>query len=138
MHLQVTVDVGIGEVDPPRVRAFGIDCKYLHTVSIKAELHLMRFGETLDMFVAVPHQSNLNIVLCIDGKRVVDNRSAARSEGQSVEVVFLREIGRTSTTLEAGVRTGLPMASRLIFCAAARDLSSSVGESPPTLTLSKP
>src|SRR3989441_2165673 len=94
MHLQVTVDVSIGEVDPPRVRAFGIDCKYLHTVSIKAELHLMRFGETLDMFVAVPHQSNLNIVLCIDGKRVVDNRSAARSEGQSVEVVFLREIGR--------------------------------------------
>src|SRR5206468_10938801 len=56
-HLQVTVDVSIGEVDPPRVRAFGIDCKYLHTVSIKAELHLMRFGETLDMFIEIGRAS---------------------------------------------------------------------------------
>ena len=108
MHLQVTVDVSIGEVDPPRVRAFGIDCKYLHTVSIKAELHLMRFGETLDMFIAVPHQANLNIVLCIDGKRVVDNRSTACSEGQSLEVVFLCEIRRHQHNVRSRCAHGPP------------------------------
>jgi hypothetical protein len=37
-----------------------------------------------------------------------------------------------------GERLGLPTASRLIFCAAARYRSNNVGERSPTVTLSKP
>ena len=61
----------------------------------------MRFGESLDVFITVPHQADLNVVLRIHRERVVDDRSSARSEGQTLEVIFLRQIRRHQNNVGA-------------------------------------
>src|SRR5207244_3030243 len=60
------------------------------------------------VLITIPHQPNLNLVLRVDWKRIVDNRSAARSERQSFDVVFLRKIGRNQHDVSTGSAHGAP------------------------------
>jgi hypothetical protein len=45
----------------------------------------VRLGETLDVFVPISRQSNLDLVRAVEGKRVADERPTACAERQAVE-----------------------------------------------------
>ena len=77
----------------------------LQPLLVQQELELVRLVQPLDMLVAVARQTNLNVVLAVSRERVVNQRAAARAEGQAFEVLLLREIGRDSDGVAAG-RTG--------------------------------
>ena len=90
---QILVGVFIGIVraglQPPRRHR-----EKLNAIAIQREFHLVGLGESFDVLVAVPHQSNLNLVLGVRLKCMSDHCSAPRPERQAVKVLFLREIDR--------------------------------------------
>jgi hypothetical protein len=112
--------------------------EHLQPSAVDADLHLMRLGQPLDELVAIARQAKLELIFAVGRKRVPHAGAGARAERLPVEVIFLRQVrGRTMVSAPAE-RTGVPTARRLIFCAADRYRSSSMGDRPPTLMLSNP
>ena len=74
--------------------------------------------QALDVLVAVARQPDLNLVLAVQRKRCTEQRAAARADRQTLEVLLLREVGRSRIVSPPGERLGRPTASRLIFSAA--------------------
>ena len=60
------------------------------------QLEIVRFGQALDVLVAIPHQPNLDLVLAVHRERVVDDRAAARPDRQPLEMFLLRQVGLES------------------------------------------
>ena len=54
------------------------------------------------MLVAIAHQPDLDLVLAIQRKRVMDEGAAARADRKTVDVFFLRELRGNSDGLAAG------------------------------------
>ncbi len=68
----------------------------LDALTVELHFQLVRLAEAFDLFIAVAHQADLNLVLAILRKLVRDRDPAARADRQSVEVRILRNIGRHS------------------------------------------
>ena len=58
----------------------------LHARLVEQQLEIVRLGKTLDVLVAVSHQPNLNLVLAVHRKGVVDDRAAASADRQALEM----------------------------------------------------
>ena len=116
--LQVPVDAFVGVVvaHPVAIRRHG---KELETLPVKGDFELVRLAQPFDVLVPVPHQADLDFVVSGARKGVVDDRAAARAEGQAVHVLFLREVGREVTTRIAGAAAASDR-RRVTFCAAMR------------------
>jgi c-di-GMP-binding flagellar brake protein YcgR len=54
------------------------------------DLHLMRFGESLNVLIAIARESNLKLILAASRKRI--NRRATASAERKIGVIFLSEI----------------------------------------------
>ena len=98
----------------------------------------MWFVQALDVLVAVTCQAKLNLVLAVLYEGVREDRPAASTDRQTLDMFFLREVGPDPNRLAARGTTGSPIAIRLIFCAAVTYRSRSVGDRSPTVMLSNP
>ncbi len=85
-------------------RMFGFTLRWthreqLHARSVEQQLELVWFCEPFDVLVTVAHQANLNLVLAVHRKRVVDDRAAARTDRQPFDMAFLCQVGRHADRL---------------------------------------
>src|SRR5262249_50903841 len=78
----------------------------LDSLAIEHELDLMGLVETFDVLIAVALKAELELVLGVEGEVVVDDGAAARAEGELVEVLLLREVGRKVDGVAAGGAEG--------------------------------
>src|SRR6185369_17238106 len=68
--------------------------EYLYPLTVDRELDLMRFPQAFNVLVAVASQAKLNLVFGIQGKGVMNRRSATGPEGKFVEMLLLCEVRR--------------------------------------------
>ena len=68
--------------------------EHLHALAVEQQLDLVRLAQPFDVLVAVARQADLDLVLAVLRERVVDDRAAARADGQAVDVLLLREVRR--------------------------------------------
>ena len=52
----------------------------------------MRFVQAFDFLVAIACESDLNFIFGVLRERVCNQRTAARAQGQSFDVLFLRDV----------------------------------------------
>ena len=64
----------------------------LDALLVQQQLEIVSFAEALDELVAVPRQSNLDLILSVQRKRVTDHGAAARADRKAVEVLLLGEV----------------------------------------------
>src|SRR5215468_2349350 len=78
----------------------------LDSLAIEHELDLMGFVETFHVLIAVALEAELKLVFGVKGEVVVNDGAAARAEGEFVEVLLLREVGRKVDGVSAGGAEG--------------------------------
>src|SRR5262245_21712396 len=89
IELQVVVSVRVVIACVP------IGCpesEHLDAFAIEGDLHLVTEAETFDVFVAVSLKSDLNLVLRILRKSVLNQRSATRAKRETFEVFVLGQV----------------------------------------------
>ena len=64
----------------------------LHPFTVQHQFHLMFAGEALHVLIAVTGQAQLDLVLRIQRKGVVQHHAAAGAEGKVVEMLLLGEV----------------------------------------------
>ena len=64
----------------------------LHALPVQQQLEIVGFAQALDELVAVSRQSNLDLVLAVQRKRIADHRAAACADRKAVEVLLLGEV----------------------------------------------
>lgn len=93
--LQVLVHLGVGGLiifRDPRLLQRWFHREQLHPLFIQQQLEIVGFAQPLDMLVAVSHQSELDLILAVQRKRVVDHRTATCADREAVEVPLLGEV----------------------------------------------
>ena len=60
---------------------------------VERDLDVVRLRQALDVLVAIALQPNLDLVLAVGRKQVLDHRPAARAEGKPGDMVLLRPVG---------------------------------------------
>ena len=78
----------------------------LHARLVQEQLEIVWLGKALDVLIAVAHQPNLNLVLAVHRKRVVDDRTAASADGEALEMGLLSKVRRHPDGLAAGRTAG--------------------------------
>src|SRR6185503_24606 len=63
-----------------------------HALPVQQQLQLVRLAQALDLFIAVPRQPYLNLVLTIAGEGIGKHRATTRSDGKTLDVLFLSEV----------------------------------------------
>src|ERR1041385_4452500 len=80
--------------------------KSLYALPIQYHIHFMRFVQSLDLFIPIAHETNLNLVIAVARKRVGKQCSAAGPEGQAFDVLFLGKIRPEPKSLTARCSRG--------------------------------
>ena len=79
-----------------------LDGEQANALAIEQKFHLLGFRQAFDVFVTVAGQTHLKFVVGIQGKRVAEGESSARTEGKLVEMLLLGEVGRQVDGFTAG------------------------------------
>jgi hypothetical protein len=66
----------------------------LNPFPIQEQLDLVRLAQPFDILVAIPGQTNLELVLAVHREGVGEDRAAASADGEAVQVTFLGQVGR--------------------------------------------
>ena len=74
----------------------------LQALAIEQQLEIVRLAQSLDVLVAIARQPNLDLVLAILWKGVMDQRTASGPDRQAVDVLFLRDVGGHADRFAAG------------------------------------
>lgn len=70
------------------------DGEALQWFAINQQFDVVNAGDAFDVFIAIASEANLHFILGIDGESVPERFASARAQGKSVEVFFLRKVGR--------------------------------------------
>ncbi len=96
-HPQAKIVVSESVAFPAVLRTFGADIgtggEHVDSDPVEADLEWMRLTESDDA-VVVSGQPDLDLVLAVARKDMRDQRAATRTEGEAVEVMRLRQLGR--------------------------------------------
>ena len=79
-----------------------LDGEQLDALAVEHQFDFVRLGEAFDVLVAVAREADLDFVLGVEREGVAERAAAARAEGQLVEVLLLREVGRKAEGVAAG------------------------------------
>ena len=82
------------------------DRELLHASPIQRELDLVCFRQTFHVLVAVALQPDLDVVLAVARKRIVDARAAAGAERQALEMLLLCEVDGNERNVRSGRANG--------------------------------
>ena len=70
----------------------GVHREDAHLFAIQKQIELMRFGEALDVLVAIARQANRDLVLTVDRERMRNQRATACPDRKALEVLLLRQV----------------------------------------------
>ena len=103
-HLEMLVDVvvvGLIVLGESGLSLRRFHREQLHAFAVHQELQIVRLVQPLDVLVAVSRQPNVDLVLAVERKGVMNQRAAARPDRQAFEMVLLCEVRRNSNRLAA-------------------------------------
>src|SRR5262245_61209340 len=88
-----------------------LDLERRHMLAVEQYLHLVRLAQTLDVFIAVPGEPDLDVVVAVPRHGVRNPQAAARPEWKAQDMVFLRLVGGRAEGVATG-RRGRPSDGR--------------------------
>ena len=88
-HPEFQMLIDVRKILPARRR---LHRERFHRLAVEQHFQLVRLMQPLDMFVAIPRETNLNLVLAFLRKLVANPRSAARADRQTIHALFLSDI----------------------------------------------
>ena len=99
IHVVVVRLIVLGESRLARRR---LHREHLDALAIEEQLEIRGVVQPFDVLVAIARQADLELVLAVHRERVLDERAAARADGQPFDVLFLREVGRRPDRVAVG------------------------------------
>src|ERR1041385_1420956 len=83
-----------------------LDCERFHCLSINQHFEFMRFVQTLNLFIAIARQPNLDFIFSVSWKRERNQGATPRSHRKSFEVLLLGDVRPNADSVAAGRAPG--------------------------------
>src|SRR5689334_11125897 len=89
-------------------RAWRLYGEELQPLAIHQHFQIAGFVQPFDKLIAIARQANLYFIFPIAREGVVNQRAAARSDGEALDVIVLRDVGLNANGVAAWRALGAP------------------------------